>query len=157
MKLLPQLSSMSERERRLLLGGVALLVVLLVFGVVMPLEQSVTKIHQRVGKKEADLAWMKTVAPELIGAAPPPTNAGESLVVIIERSAHEAGIASSITANEPSGRDGISVRLEKAPFDQLVAWLARLAQQNGIRVDTAQIDSAGAPGIVNASVVLRTG
>ena len=49
------------------------------------------------------------------------------------------------------------MRLEKAPFDTLIAWLARLAQQNGIRVDSASIDSAGSPGLVNAALVLHTG
>jgi type II secretory pathway component PulM len=48
------------------------------------------------------------------------------------------------------------VRLDKAPFDTLVAWLGRLAQQNGIRVESGNIDAAGAPGLVSAGLVLRT-
>jgi type II secretory pathway component PulM len=48
------------------------------------------------------------------------------------------------------------VRLQKAPFDTLISWLARLSQQNGIRVDTASIESAGSPGLVNAALVLHT-
>jgi type II secretory pathway component PulM len=47
------------------------------------------------------------------------------------------------------------VRLEKAQFGMLVGWLARLAEQNGIRVESATIDNAGEPGIVNAGLVLR--
>ena len=47
------------------------------------------------------------------------------------------------------------MRLEKAPFDIMVGWLARLADQNGISVETANIDAAGAPGVVTASLVLR--
>jgi type II secretory pathway component PulM len=49
------------------------------------------------------------------------------------------------------------VRLEKAPFDALIAWLARLAQQNGVSVDSANIEKAGGPGIVNAAIVLHAG
>ena len=48
------------------------------------------------------------------------------------------------------------MRLQKAPFDALIPWLARLSQQNGIRVDTASIETAGSPGLVNASLVLHT-
>ena len=51
----------------------------------------------------------------------------------------------------------LTVRLEKAPFDSLVAWLARLAQQNGVVVDSATIEKAGAPGLVNAALVLHAG
>jgi general secretion pathway protein M len=82
---------------------------------------------------------------------------GESLLVIVDRSARESGLASSLAGSEPSGPGGLSVRLEKASFDALIAWLARLSQQNGIRVDTATIENGGAPGIVNAAVVLHTG
>jgi type II secretory pathway component PulM len=49
------------------------------------------------------------------------------------------------------------VRLEKAPFDALVGWLARLAQQNGVTVDSAVIEKSGAPGLVNANIVLHAG
>jgi len=49
------------------------------------------------------------------------------------------------------------VRLEKASFDMLVGWFARLAQQNGVTVDSAVIEKSGAPGLVNANIVLHTG
>lgn len=153
------LDALSERERRLI--GVAALAaaVILVFGVVMPLEQGVASAHKRIARKQADLVRMRQIAPELVGSTPPPasSHSQESMLVIIDRSARESGLGSSIAGSEPNGPNALAVRLEKAPFDTLIAWLARLAQQNGIRVDTATIDSAGAPGIVNAAVVLRTG
>ena len=38
-----------------------------------------------------------------------------------------------------------------------MTWLARLSQQNGVLVDSATIEKAGAPGIVNAAIVLHAG
>jgi type II secretory pathway component PulM len=35
--------------------------------------------------------------------------------------------------------------------------LARLSQQNGVRIDSASIDTAGTPGLVNAAIVLHMG
>jgi general secretion pathway protein M len=151
------LDSMSERELRMVKIGAVLAVALLIFGVIVPLDRSVSHAHARVGKKQADLVWMRGVAPELAAAGPPPAASGESLLVIVDRSARESGLASSLAGSEPSGPGGLSVRLEKASFDTLIAWLARLSDQNGIRVDTATIENAGAPGIVNAAVVLHTG
>jgi general secretion pathway protein M len=152
------LDQLSERERRVLVVGAVLVVLLLFFGIILPLDRSVAKAHERVGRKQSDLVWMRQVAPELIGSAPPPASAAqESLLVIVERSARESNLATALAGSEPAGPGALSVRLEKASFDQLVAWLARLAQNNGIRVDNATIDSAGAPGIVNAAVVLRSG
>jgi general secretion pathway protein M len=150
-------TGLSERERRIVQAGAVVVLLLFVIGVLLPLDRSVAQAHQRLAKKSRDLAWMQGVAPELAAAPQPPSAAGESLLVIVDRSARESGLAGSLAGSEPAGPGGLSLRLQKAPFDMLVAWLARLAQQNGIRVDSATIDGAGTPGLVNAAIVLRTG
>ena len=150
-------AALSRREQRIVQISAVVVPVLLVFGVLLPLDRSVAQLHERLLKKRADLAWMQGVAPELAASPQPPSAAGESLLVIVDRSARESGLATALAGSEPAGPGALSLRLQKAPFDTLIAWLARLAQQNGIRVDSATIDSAGAPGLVNAAVVLHTG
>jgi len=152
------LESMNERERRMVLIGGAVAVVLLIVGVLFPLDHSVSLTQDRIGKKQADLAWMKGVAPELASAGPgvsQATTTQESLLVVVDRAAREAGLGNSLTSSEPNGPGGLRVRLEKAPFDTLIGWVARLNEQHGIRVESANIDNAGAPGLVNAGFVLR--
>ncbi|HEY0339950.1 MAG TPA: type II secretion system protein M, partial [Steroidobacteraceae bacterium] len=152
------LDSLSERDRRtLLIGGVV--AALLLLYVVFQLDSSVTSTRKRVMKKQADLVWMRNAAPELAADGPgaaPPGPGGQSLLVIVDRSARESGLASALAGSDPAGPGGLSVRLQKASFDALVPWLARLSQQNGIRVDTASIESAGSPGLVNAALVLHS-
>ena len=151
------LDTMSERERRMVIFGGVATAALLIFGVLVPLDSSVTKAQERIGKKQSDLVWMQSVGPELAAAGPtvarPSTN--ESLLVVVDRAAREAGLGASLTSSEPQGPGLLRVRLEKAPFDIMVGWLGRLADQNGISVETANIDNSGAPGIVTASLVLR--
>jgi general secretion pathway protein M len=154
---LESLATLSPRERRMVLGGVALALALLIFGVLVPLDRGVAHAQQRLAKKHADLAWMQSIAPEIAASGPPPASTGESLLVVVDRSARESGLASSLSGSEPGAPGSLSVRLEKAPFDALVAWLARLAQQNGVTVDSATIERAGAPGLVNAAIVLHAG
>ena len=149
------LDSLSERDRRTLLigGGVA---VLLLLYVIIQLDSSVSSAHKRILKKQTDLTWMRSVAPEIANSGfRPQTGGGQSLLVIVDRSARESGLASALAGSEPAGPGGLSVRLQKAPFDTLITWLNRLGQQNGIRVDTASIESAGSPGLVNAAIVLH--
>lgn len=155
--LLDSYAALSRRERRMVLGGAIAAIALFVFGILMPLDRSVAHAQQRLAKKHADLVWMQGVAPEIAASAPPPAANGESLLVIVDRSARESGLASSLAGSEPGGPGILSVRLEKAPFDALIAWLARLAQQNGVAVDSATIEKAGAPGLVNAAIVLHSG
>jgi general secretion pathway protein M len=150
-------ANLSERDRRLARIGALVLAAILVFGVIVPLDRSVARERAKLAQKRADLAWMQSVAPEISRAAPPPSATGESLLVIIDRSARESGLANALAGSEPGAAGSLSVRLEKAPFDALVGWLARLSQQNGVLVDSATIEKAGAPGLVNASIVLHSG
>lgn len=150
------LDSLSERDRRTLLIGAVIAALLLLY-VVIQLDSSVSSAHKRVIKKQTDLAWMRTAAPELAATVGGHIGAnGQSLLVLVDSSARESGLASSLAGSDPAGPGGLSVRLQKAPFDSLIPWLARLSQQNGIRVDTASIESAGSPGLVNAALVLHT-
>jgi general secretion pathway protein M len=152
------LDTMSERERRLLMIGGAVAAFILIFGILIPLDHSVSKARDRIGTKQADLEWMRRVAPVIAAAGPTQLaqGNGESLIVIVDRSARESGLGSSLAGSDPSGPGGIQVRLEKASFDAMVGWLSRLSQQNGIRVEGATIDNAGTPGLVNAAIVLHT-
>jgi type II secretory pathway component PulM len=153
---LESFAALPQRERRMVVAAVAVLAVIFLFGVLLPLDHSVSRAQQRLAKKRTDLSWMQSVAPELAAAAPPAAASGESLLVILDRSAREAGVASSLTT-EPAGPNSVSVRLQKAPFDTMIAWLARLAQLYGVSVDSATIEKADAAGLVNAALVLHMG
>lgn len=150
------LDNLSERDRKMLLIGGAVAAVLLLY-IVISLDSSVSSAHKRIAKKTADLAWMQQNGPELAAAGPLPGTNGQSLLVIVDRSARESGLGGALAGSEPSGAGALSVRLQRASFDQLVMWLSRLSQQNGIRVDSASIENAGGPGIVNAAIVLHMG
>ena len=154
---LDALARLSGRERSMVLAGAAIAALIVIAGILIPLDRSVAQAQQRIARKHADLSWMQSVAPELAQAAPPPSASGESLLLIVDRSARESGLAGALSGSEPGGPGSLSVRLEKAPFDTLIAWLARLAQQNGVTVDSATIERAGGPGLVNAAIVLHTG
>jgi general secretion pathway protein M len=156
-QLLEKYAALSERERRMLLIGAVAGVLIIVFGILLPLDRSVSKAQERLQKKRADLVWMQSVAPEINTLAPPPQSTGESLLLIVDRSARESGLANALAGSEPGGGGNLSIRLEKAPFDTLVGWLGRLSQQNGVTVESATVEKAGTPGLVNAAIVLHAG
>ncbi|HVS77720.1 MAG TPA: type II secretion system protein M [Steroidobacteraceae bacterium] len=150
------LRSLSARDRRTLLIGGVIAAILFVLAVILPLDRSVSHLHDQVTRKQADLVWMRRAAPEIAAAGPVHGTSGESLIVVVDQSARESGLGGALAGSQPSGRGSLSVQLQKAPFDVLVGWLARLSQQNGVQIESATIDSAGPPGTVNASLVLKS-
>lgn len=150
--------TLSARERTIVIGGAALVVIVAAYMLVLsPFYAALEARAQRVGAKQADLAYIRGVSAEvqtLAAAQPALAAVDESLVVLIDRTARENGVGSALTGQTPSGNNGIRVRLESAPFDSVVQWLGVLQQQHGIDVETATIDRAGATGLVNASLTL---
>ena len=149
-------ANLAEREQRfVLIGGIGA-AVLLLLGLVLPLNRNIAQARHRVTLKQADLAYIQSVTPELASAGPLGST-GDSLVVLIDSSARESGLGKSLSNSQPTGDGGLRVRLERVPFDGMVAWLARLAQQHGVRVESAEIETAGEAGLVNAGLVLKAG
>ena len=151
--------ALQPRERVLVLGGGVLVLLVAVYLLALaPFYAAVNSRAERVAKKEGDLAWMRSVGGEVLAlsanatTAPAPSN--ESLVVIIDRSARECGLGSSLTGQTPNGENGIRVRLEQAEFDKLVVCLGSLQQTQSIMIESANIDRTAKPGFVNASLVL---
>jgi general secretion pathway protein M len=150
--------NLAERERRFVLIGAVAVAVLVLAAVLLPLNRSISQTRQRVSLKQGDLAFIQSVVPQLAAAGPIGGGATrESLVVLVDSSARESGLGKSISSSQPTGDGGLRIRLDRAAFDGVVAWLARLTQQHGVRIESAEIESAGEAGLVNAGLVLKAG
>lgn len=151
--------NLSERDRKIVTWGGAVVLVLVLLGIVIPLNRNIAIARERVTRKQGDLQFIQSVAPQLASAGPASGGAAtsESLVVLIDSSARESGLGKSLTNSQPTGDKGLRVRFDRVGFDAMVAWLARLSQQHGVRVESAEIESAGETGLVNAGLVLKAG
>lgn len=153
------LAGLTGRERALVYaaGGIAALG-LLYLVLVLPVHTMQAKREARVAQKSADLAWMRQVAPAVAAAAA--TGGGEtsatdeSLVVLVDRTAREAGLGGALRDQSPDGEAGLRLRLEAATFDTVIEWLGRLQQSHGVTIEAANFDTTGNPGLVNANLTL---
>jgi len=137
-----------------------LVVLMLVWGLLInPLYGASAAIEQRLDTKRDTLAFLRRAAVELAGRTDAPTAgpdlAGQSLVVIVDRSARAAGLGDALTRNQPVGEDGIRVRLENAPFESVARWLETIDTTAGLAIESATFDRTAAVGRVNAGLVLR--
>src|SRR6186713_1046964 len=152
-------ANLAERERRVVTLGAAAGVVLVLLAIILPLNRNIAQARQRITTKQGDLAIIQDATPQLAAAGPGTGEVatGESLVELIDPSARESGIGKSLSSSQATADKGLRIRLENVPFDALVAWLARLTQSHGVRVETAEIEAAGEPGLVNAGLFLKAG
>jgi len=100
-KLRQWFESLKERERRMVvIGAVAVGVLILAGGVLLPLQSALSTAVSRRDAKLEDLAWMQLHATEVrAGGGLLPQDTGEPPVVLVDRVGHEAGLADSLRGN----------------------------------------------------------
>ena len=152
-------ANLSDRDRRMVLFGAIVAGILVILGVVLPLNRNIAQARQRVSVKQEDLGFIQSAVPQLASAGPGAGSIanGENLVVLIDSSARESGLGKSLSSTQPTGDKALRVRFDRAPFDGLMAWLARISQSHGVSVESAEIEFAGEAGMVNAGLVLKAG
>jgi general secretion pathway protein M len=87
------------------------------------------------------------------GSSPPGQN--ESLAVVVDRGMRMGGLAAAIRSIQPAGEKQLTITLEQAPFDLLVAWLEQAGNEQGVGVVEASMDRGNAEGSVNARLTVQ--
>jgi type II secretory pathway component PulM len=146
-------AGLEPREQTTVRWGAIGAAVLVVLGILLQSHAAVNRAQQRLETKRADLAYIQSVLPEL-RAAPVPQGGGESLVIVVDRTTRDSGLAMALRGTEPAGQTSVRVRFEGASFDSMIAWLLRLQREYGVAVQAASFERGGAPGVVNANVTL---
>ena len=149
---------LQPRERWILALGTVVVACTLLYLLLDPLVGGVSERAVRVAEKEELLAWVQRSAarlPQGQTAAAPET----APVIVVNRTLQSAGLGPYLKQAQPAGagETGVRTQFEAVPFDTLVMWLAQLASQHGLRVETAQLDTSGRPGTTDARLSLGRG
>jgi len=150
-------AGLAPRERRAVtVGGSAAAVILLVAGL-LTLQQGVSRSRERVEQKQRDLVFLQAAAAEILAAGPvrPSGASAEPLVVVADRATRQAGLVESLTGSEAAADGSLRTSFRAVSFDAFAGMLANLNAQASVAVQSAEIESTGEPGQVNATVVLR--
>lgn len=150
-------AGLAPRERAVVLyGGIAALLIV-VGGGLLSLHQKVERTRERVAQKQRDLAFVQAATAEIIAAGPirPAGASNEPLVVLADRATRQAGMVEALSASEAGPDGSLRSSFRAVSFDALAGMVASLNAQAGVTVQSAEIESTGEPGKVNATVVLR--
>jgi general secretion pathway protein M len=147
-------ASLQQREQRVVaIGAIALGLIILIGGILMPLQSAVSSAVKGTDTRREDLAWMRVNAPEVRAFGDQlPADTGEAPVVVVDRVAREAGLAAALRGTQPNTTGGVRVQLEAAPFDTVVTWLDSLDRRYGLAIESITVDRTPAPGMINASI-----
>lgn len=151
----------SERDRRVLAVGAAVVALLLAWAFVWyPLARAREQLESRVEHERTDLAWMLRSGGELQdlrakGARGKVDRQGKSLFALADVTARGAGLGAALKRVEPTGPKSVRASFEAANFDALIGWVDALARDYAVQTTDFSADRVEAIGTVNARVVLE--
>jgi type II secretory pathway component PulM len=145
--------NLQRRERLMVLGGVAAVLLIAVWFGVMRLHAQTEVLRDAVAAKQRMLVDLTRVGTRPAGPANGQGTNQATLVVVIDGSAREHGI--TLSTRRPDGPDGVQVAFSNVPFDMLLEWLVALEKQSSIAVESASFTTAKQKGIVNGQLTLR--
>lgn len=153
--------SRAPRERLVLAGGMAAVLVALLYALVWePLHEALAQRQQTIQDQRVTLQWMQEKMDELeqLRAQVPhtdPSTPVPSLLGVLESSARAAGLRERITRMEPAGENRVQVSLRNASFDRSLQWMIALQERYGIEADENTMSAADRRGEVNATILFR--
>jgi len=156
--------SLEANERRMLLsGGGLLLVMLLYVGIWEPLTNKVDSLRVSTAEQQSLLAWMRGAAKEVKqlrgrGGQQAKPASGGSLLSLVDRTAKSGRLGGALKRVQPDGDNKVRVWLEAANFDDLVRWLSALETRHGVHVESSVFQALeDAPGRVDGRLVFTSG
>lgn len=155
------LESLEQRERLLVVGGAAALLLMFVYLMIFaPLYEKHEQLLLSVTAQRDTVQWMQQGgerARQLQRKAGGSSKSldGSSLLSVSDRTARAAGLGSQLKRIEPEGKNSVRVWLEGASFDILIGWLADLSKRHGVDINSISIDRTPVAGQVDARITLQ--
>ena len=146
-------AQLSQRDQLSLLAlGLVLCLYLLYMLVWKPLDDKRELLEQQNSVVAASLQEVDVMVSEIMRLRDSGAVAGarRNLTSLINQSTGRRGL--QVTRLQPNSRGEIQVRLEGAAFDEVLAWLHEIENQEGLLVMEAAVTPAGMAGRVNATV-----
>jgi general secretion pathway protein M len=155
----PLLLRLAPRERVLVLLAAAAVAMTLFFLLVWePLAQAHQRRADALQAARALAERLEVIGAEVqrsrrSGGAQAP-DLGTSLLAAVDLSARAGTLSKPPSRIQPEGEREVRVWLEAVSFDSLLRWIGELETRYGIQVQTADIERAERPGLVDARLTL---
>lgn len=113
---------------------------------------------EEVAYHQATLDWLNALAPTIEALQGQQSawqlDDGQSLLSLTDQTARAAGLAGALSRIEPVNNDEVSVWLNGASFDEVMAWLSDLSIERGVHIDQLSVNRATDPSSVDVRLTL---
>ncbi|WP_101757508.1 type II secretion system protein GspM [Oceanicoccus sp. KOV_DT_Chl] len=150
-------NNLTRQEQLLLLcGGASVILYVLFVLILQPMSSSVAQLEVQNQRAAETLNSVTALAAEyeaLKQKGYAVSNQSQNLTRLIDNTVKKNGLAMS--RFQPSSSGDVQVRFENAAFNNIVAWLHELENEQGVVIKDLSVSPGSDSGYVNVSVRLR--
>ncbi|GLS90630.1 type II secretion system protein M [Psychromonas marina] len=145
--------SITSREQLLTMISAAVIAIAIIFwGIWTPLVDQVNDSKKQLTRAQATLSWTQEKADVVLqSGSAKPSSRGGNLTQIINSSARRDSITFSRVVNK---NDNIEVWINEVPFDSFAKWIAKLSNQYGVSVLSADLARTDRDGYIKVNRLL---
>lgn len=147
----------SPRDQLVLsIGGIATLLFILLFMVLLPMYDDLESTQKRNQAALGEQQRVRELAGQVLGQQQSPSGAtaGQNLNALLNTSLREFGL--TMENFQPSG-DAARVRLGSSDFNKVIAWLNEMEVKQGVQIKDLTITADQGPGAVLVNLQLVRG
>jgi general secretion pathway protein M len=151
---------LQPREKLYMIGGAAAFAMLAAyFSLWLPLTSSVARLETTVTQQQHDIVWMGAAGSSIrqLQQTSQRQASGRSMLAVVDQAITTANLKAGLQRMEPDGQHAVKLWFNKSPFDQIIAMLGQLEQQQGIAVQGLAMTAADTAGLVDARITLVRG
>ena len=156
-------NNLTLREKQtVVLGALVVGILIIYLALLSPLNNKVNNMREQIRHDQELLGWMQQTDKQIQALAktsqPAPTaHATGSLLSIVQKQINRTPLVSSLKQLHQGENDSVQMSFQQVDFDQLMAWLIQLSQQQGLIVSQMSVTPSTSPGIVATDLVLKSG
>ena len=151
-------AGLEESEQRIvLIASVLLTLLIIVFGIVKPMNDKVNSLEMKIKTKQSTISEWKTNMPKLLASkgGAQVAGGGQTLSNIVTTSTRRFNLRVSRVQEKASGE--MQVWFDNVPFNDFVRWVADLNNRYQVSVATANIRNKDRNGLTSIDVKIRKG
>ncbi|MGL4473597.1 MAG: type II secretion system protein M [Shewanella sp.] len=140
--------SLVQRERQMVAAAAVMVVIGIGYwGVWSPINNALQDAEQRLHTQQQNLQYVKTTANQITALRQAGAKGGNrgSISNIVTKTAGDFQL--EISRMQPQGKS-IQLWMDDVPFNTLMSFLDNLVQEQGLSLDSLDINETDAPGVV---------
>lgn len=144
---------LSRREQFIVLTVVAAVAGLMLYSLAWaPLKNGIERYEAANSRAQETVAWMRQAAADIkrAGSTATGVSAPESISALVDTTLPEYQLL--MQSYQPTGNDSAQLWLGDAALPEVLAWLAAMERDFGMRLVTVRIVSSGKQGFVKTRV-----